>query len=315
MGLMHIDSSTTRNVVLAPPGHVKSPDAVIDRVLFYPVKAGRLGEGGVRTQGKFKHSMPDKPLVSILTVVFNGAQFLEQTIQSVLKQDYDNIELIIIDGGSTDGTQGVIRQYEHAIDYWISEPDRGISDAFNKAVLLSSGDYLNFQGAGDLLVARDVVSRMIEGIDARRDMLISGRVQRVKEHDPNEILWVAPRIFSPTFNKRSLLFRMSLPHQGLLTNRRMFERYGLFDTNNVFSMDYEHLLRAYHEFPHVVMKDVIFSAWREGGIGLGRYAEILKEYSNIKKKNKVAPTAILELINFWSFFKLQIKKIIGRACQ
>lgn len=311
---MPAEISTVRNLVDEMPSFPRSPDAKVSKILFSPDQPGRLGEGGLRTQGKFKKSMPEKPLVSILTVVFNGAQYLEQTIQSVLKQGYDNIEFIVIDGASTDGTQEVIRKYEHAIDYWISEPDKGISDAFNKAVLLSSGDYLNFQGAGDLLVARDVVSRMMEGIDAQRDMLISGRVQRVKEHDHNEVLWVAPRRFSPSFDKGSLLFRMSLPHQGLLTNRRMFERYGLFDTNNVFSMDYEHLLRAYHEFPHVVMKDVVFSAWREGGVGLGRYAEILKEYSKIKKKNKVAPAAALELIKFWSYFKLLVKKTIGRQC-
>lgn len=314
MSTMPTVFSTMHNLVDELPDYPESPDAKISRMLFSPDRPGRQGVGGLRTQGKFKRSMPGKPLVSILTVVFNGAQYLEQTIRSVLTQDYDNIEFIVIDGGSTDGTQEVIRNYAHAIDYWVSEPDHGISDAFNKAVLLSSGDYLNFQGAGDLLVAKDVVSRMMEGIDPRRDMLISARVQRVKEHDPNEILWVAPRRYSPCFNKRSLLFRMSLPHQGLLTNRRMFERYGLFDVDNVFSMDYEHLLRAYREFPRVVMKDVIFSAWREGGVGLGRYAEILREYSKIKKKNKVAPAAMLELINLWSHFKLQVKKMIGREC-
>lgn len=310
---MNIEFSTTRNVIFTPPLHVKSPDAIIGRLSFYPVQAGRLGEGGLRTQGRFKHSLPDKPLVSVLIVVFNGVQFLEQTIQSVINQDYDNIEFIVIDGGSTDGTQKVIKQYEHAIDYWISEPDHGISDAFNKAVLLSSGDFLNFQGAGDFLAAGDVVSRMMNGIDAQRDMLISARVQRVREHNCDKIVWIAPRRYSPRFNKRSLLFRMSIPHQGLLTNRRMFERYGLFDTDNVFSMDYEHLLRAYHEFPNVVMKNVIFSAWREGGIGLGRTSEILKEYAQIKMKNKVAPPVVLWLIMLWSKFKLEIKKAIHLA--
>ncbi|HLP97568.1 MAG TPA: glycosyltransferase family 2 protein [Sideroxyarcus sp.] len=312
MSTMPVEISTVRNLVDEVPSFPESPDAKVSRILFFPDQPGRQGEGGLRMQGKFKKPMPEKPLVSILTVVFNGAQYLEQTILSVLKQDYENIEFIVIDGGSTDGTLDILRKYENAIDYWISEPDRGISDAFNKAVQLSAGDYLNFQGAGDLLVGGDAVSRMMEGVDAQRDMLISGRVQRIREHDPNEVLWVAPRRFSPSFNKRTLLFRMSLPHQGLLTNWRMFERYGLFDTDNVFSMDYEHLLRAYNEFPSVVMRDVIFSAWREGGIGLGRYAEILREYSKIKKKNKVAPTVVLELIGVWSYFKLLARTILGK---
>jgi glycosyltransferase involved in cell wall biosynthesis len=310
---MDIKHSTTCNLVLVPPVYARRQDAVIDRLLFYPAHADRKYEGGLRTQGKYKQSLPGKPLVSILTAVFNGARFLEQTIQSVLNQDYDNIEFIVIDGGSTDGTQNVIRRYEHALDYWVSEPDHGISDAFNKAVLLSSGDYLNFQGAGDYLVARDVLSRAMSGVDAHRDMLISAGVQRVREDNCNEIVWISPRRFSPSFNKHSLLFRMSLPHQGLMTNRRMFERYGLFDTSNRFSMDYEHLLRAYHEFPNVVMKDVIFSAWRDGGIGLGRTQEILLEYARIKTKNKVAPPVVLWMIEIWSSFKFNFKKLLGHS--
>ena len=313
MTYMQSEIATLRNLSPLSPALVNSPGVKIERLLRYPAHQARCGEGGLRTQNKFKHSLPDKPLVSILTVVFNGVKCLEQTIQSVLKQDYDNIEFIVIDGGSTDGTLEILRKFENVINYWISEPDRGISDAFNKAVLLSSGDYLNFQGAGDLLVAGDVVSRMLKDIDPRRDMLISGRVQRVKEHDPNEILWVAPRRFSFRFNKCSLLFRMSLPHQGLLTNRRLFDRYGLFDTNNVFSMDYEHLLRAYHAFPSVVMKDVIFSAWRAGGVGTDRGNEILSEYTKIKLMNKVAPIWVIHMIDFYSRLKLKIKTILKRG--
>ena len=303
-------SSTIRKPFHNPPALAKSTGEIIERMIFYPAHLGRQGEGGLRMQGKFKYSLPEKPLVSILTVVFNGGQFLEQTIQSVLSQDYGNIEFIVIDGGSTDDTLDVIRKYDSAIDYWISEPDQGISDAFNKAVLLSSGEYLNFQGAGDFLVSPDVLTRVMSGVDAQQDMLVSARVQRVREHQPNEVVWVAPRYYSSTFNKRSLLFRMSLPHQGLLTNWRIFERYGLFDTENVFSMDYEHLLRAYHDFPIVIMKDVIFSAWREGGIGTDRIREILKEYSLIKFRNGVAPYWILKLIEFWTFTKLYAREFL-----
>lgn len=281
--------------------------------MLYPATEGRLGEGGLRVHGHYKHSKENRPLVSIITVVFNGSQYLEQTIQSVLNQDYNNIEFIIIDGASTDGTLEIIRKYDHVIDYWISEPDKGISDAFNKGVILSSGDYLNFQGAGDFLVSNDVLSRMMIGVDVAKDMIISSRVQRVREHNPDEIVWIAPRKFTPYFNKRSLLLKMSLPHQGLLTNKLMFERYGLFDLNVVYSMDYEHLLRAYKNFPHVVMKDIIFSAWREGGIGCDKISEILSEYSKIRKQNKVAPSFVISIIEVWSIFKYKIKiMLFGR---
>jgi glycosyltransferase involved in cell wall biosynthesis len=303
--------STMHNLFDELPHAVSAPDAKVIRTLFSPDHAGRQGVGGLRTQGKFKKSLLGKPLVSILTVVFNDAQYLEQTIQSVLAQDYDNVEFVVIDGGSTDGTLDVILKYDHVIDYWVSEPDSGISDAFNKAVRLSSGDYLNFQGAGDFLVSADVLTRIMRCADPARDMFISARVQRVREHHPEEVLWIAPRRYSPRFNKYSLLFRMSLPHQGLLTNWRMFERYGPFDKESIFAMDYEHLLRAYHDFPHVVMKDVIFSAWREGGVGLGRIKEILDEYARIKIKNRIAPFWVLKLIEYWSTFKYQLKRQLG----
>lgn len=282
----------------------------LTRKLVLEAHSQSKGEGGLRTLERFKASQPGKPLVSILTVVLNGARFLEETIISVLNQDYDNIEFIIIDGGSSDGTLDVIRKYEHAIDYWASEPDRGISDAFNKAVLLASGDYLNFQGAGDYLIANNVVSEMMAGVDPERDMLVCGRIQRVAETEEKKILWVAPAHYTPKFNKRTLLLRMPFPHQALFTHKKMFDRYGLFDVNNIFTMDYEHLLRAYREFPAVTLKDIQFSAWREGGVGTGRIHEHLKEQAKIKRQNKVAPSVVLVVLEYWIIFKFHARQFL-----
>ena len=106
-------------------------------------------QGGLRTQGHFKQPLPDKPLVSVITVVFNGEKYLEETIQSVINQSYANVEYIIIDGGSTDKTVDVIRKYENQIDYWVSESDDGIYDGMNKGIKLAVGDWINFMNAGD----------------------------------------------------------------------------------------------------------------------------------------------------------------------
>jgi glycosyltransferase involved in cell wall biosynthesis len=108
----------------------------------------RSNEGGLRTAGLFK-SNEIEPIVTVITVVFNAGWALEATILSVLNQTYSNIEYIVIDGGSTEETLEVIKKYDHAIDYWVSEPDRGIYDAMNKGLKSSTGDWLNFLNARD----------------------------------------------------------------------------------------------------------------------------------------------------------------------
>lgn len=91
--------------------------------------------------------MRDK--VSVITVVFNGVDIIENTIKSVINQTYDNLEYIIIDGGSTDGTVDIIKKYEDKISFWTSEPDKGIYDAMNKSIDRLSGLWVNFMNAGD----------------------------------------------------------------------------------------------------------------------------------------------------------------------
>lgn len=118
-------------------------------MLFLP-KSGELqDEGGLRTRGYFKKSYENKPIISIVTVVFNGEKYLEETIQSVINQTYSNVEYIIIDGGSTDGTLDIIKKYENQIDYWISEKDSGIYDAMNKGIKTASGEIIAFLNADD----------------------------------------------------------------------------------------------------------------------------------------------------------------------
>ncbi len=92
------------------------------------------------------------PLISIIIVVFNAVDFLEETIVAVANQNYTNIDLIIIDGGSADGTVNIIKKYEHYINYWISEPDNGIYDAMNKGIAAVKGNWVYFLGAGDIIL-------------------------------------------------------------------------------------------------------------------------------------------------------------------
>ena len=104
--------STTRLLTQEKPQIINTPEDKFETVLFLPEGENRKGEGGLRTKGYFKKSFDDKPLISIITVVFNGEKYLEETIQSVINQTYSNVEYIIIDGGSSDGTIDIIKKYE-----------------------------------------------------------------------------------------------------------------------------------------------------------------------------------------------------------
>ncbi|BCD98333.1 glycosyltransferase family 2 protein [Marinagarivorans cellulosilyticus] len=100
------------------------------------------------------------PKITVVTVVYNGATEIENTINSVLGQDYSNIEYIIVDGGSTDGTLEIIKRYESNISQWVSEPDKGIYDAMNKGIQMATGDVINFMNAGDRFASSVILSQV-----------------------------------------------------------------------------------------------------------------------------------------------------------
>lgn len=105
--------------------------------------------------------MENKLKISVVTVSYNAADTIEETIRSVVNQTYDNIEYIIIDGGSTDGTVDIIKKYADRITYWVSEPDKGIYDAMNKGIDAATGDYINFMNAGDTFASDDIFSKIV----------------------------------------------------------------------------------------------------------------------------------------------------------
>jgi glycosyltransferase involved in cell wall biosynthesis len=128
-----------------------------DSTLGFSEDAKIREEGGLRIKGHIKELSYQIPLISVITVVFNGENYLAETIRSVLNQTYENIEYIIIDGGSSDKTVDIIKKHEGQIDYWVSEKDKGIYDAMNKGIDLSNGEWINFMNAGDNYADKNVL--------------------------------------------------------------------------------------------------------------------------------------------------------------
>jgi len=150
--------ATTRQLTTEKPACFDSCVDGFATLFKNPDSEQKIAEGGLRLNGLYKRSSDDKPLITVITVVYNGVEYLEDTIRSVIEQDYDNVEYIIVDGGSKDGTLEVIRNYQDAIDYWVSEPDSGIYNAMNKGIALTSGLWVNFMNSGDCFHQSDVIS-------------------------------------------------------------------------------------------------------------------------------------------------------------
>jgi glycosyltransferase involved in cell wall biosynthesis len=182
-----------------------------------------------------KESRPDKPLISVITVVYNGASCLEQAIKSVLNQDYDNIEYLIIDGGSSDETLDIIRKYEERIDYWISESDNGIYDAMNKGIRLASGVLIGLLNSDDWY-EQGALHRVADAfINLTENKMIVGDAYIIQEE-----MRIRYRVASNQNFWRGLPF----PHQALFVPKAVYQNVGMYDLRYLLSSDYDFLLRC-----------------------------------------------------------------------
>jgi glycosyltransferase involved in cell wall biosynthesis len=193
---------------------------------------------GVQPMQHGKTSGSNMPLVSIITSTLNAVGYLPDAIRSIRDQKYENFEWIIIDAGSTDGTLELIQQHEDIIDYWVSEPDKGIYDAWNKGLRVARGEWVCFLGADDLLMP-DAISNMVmfESVSLNRLDFISGRVAM---YDGDVLLRTIGRPWEWSKFKRY----MCVAHTGALHRMSYFKRHGEFDASFRISGDYEMLLRG-----------------------------------------------------------------------
>lgn len=219
-----------------------------------------------------------KKTVSIITVTFNAEDYLEETILSVVNQKYENIEYIIIDGGSTDKTIDIIKKYEDNIDYWISEKDSGIYDAMNKGILVANGKWLNFLNGGDRYYNQDVLSDIFERENIMQYDLIYGDCYFISQK--NDLL----REFkAEVLNKRSVEKGMVVNHQAIFIKR---EKAPLYDLKYRYKAEWNWLIDIVYEQKKLNMHYVNFPIvyYKLGGFSYQWFHEDFKEYIKIKKK-------------------------------
>lgn len=227
-----------------------------------------------------KNSPADVPRISIITIVRNGMPFVEQTIDSVLGQHYRDIEYIVIDGCSTDGTVEVIKSRESGIAKWVSEKDGGIADAFNKGLSFASGDYIMFLNSDDALANPNVLEDIAEAIvDNKFPALIYGDYNILKR-DSGEFIYHG----IVKLSHKGLLRGQVLPHPCLFTHRAYFDKYGEFDPRFKIAMDYEWLLRGGF-VERIVHVPLTVSNIRDGGISTVDHGKVVDEIVSALKKN------------------------------
>lgn len=183
----------------------------------------------------------DSPgLLTVITVAFNAAATLSRTIDSIAAQTYPNLEYIVVDGGSTDGTVELLRQRAVDIELWLSEPDRGISDAFNKGIALARGEFIAIVNSDDWIepehMARAVEHLRRSGADFAFGDLV------VHDSEGDAAYGIAG---DPAYGRRILHAMPDINHPSVVCRREVYERYGLYDRDLRIAMDYEWLLRIH----------------------------------------------------------------------
>jgi glycosyltransferase involved in cell wall biosynthesis len=260
--------------------------------------ANEFSEGGVRCNG-VPNKAATNAVISIITVVFNDILHIEATIKSVLAQNYDHVEYIIVDGGSTDGTLDVIKRYEGQIDYWVSEKDKGIYDAMNKGIDLVFGDWINFMNSGDSFYNTGVVKNVfnqdeyneIDIIFGHHNVIYPFKTKLVKAGDVTH-LWKGSQ-----FCHQSCFIRSSV-HKG-----------HKYNSLNRIGADFEFFYNAYKNKKNFKCKDIVVSAISVGGLSdIKRVDSIVGWWDVVEKNSKVNFYYIFRVL--MEMIKTYIKKII-----
>ena len=247
--------------------------------------------GGLRTRGIYKHSNNIKPLISVITVVLNGEKYLEEAISSIIKQTYDNIEYIIIDGGSTDRSLDIIQKYENHIDLWITEKDSGLYNAMNKGIALSSGDFVGFVGSDDYLYL-NTLEKLAKAAKKETIDYTVGSVDIILENGQlKEKILVLPNFLM----QNRFIFDMATHHLSFYVSRKIINKIGNFDENFNIRSDYDMTINVISASKNNFNFVDSVGGFREGGIS-GSYQSYFESYNILRKHDISVLKCILNIL-------------------
>lgn len=201
--------------------------------------------------------------VSIITAVYNNREFIGDCIESVISQSYRDIEYIIIDGGSTDGTIEVIQRYKERISKFVSEPDEGIYDAMNKGIRMAEGEIIGILNSDDFYVSDTIIEKVVKTFKEKNCDCLWGDIVYVKRYDPEKIVryWKSSEYKEGKFQRG-----WHPPHPAFFAKKEIYQRHGLFNLDLKISADYQLMLRFLEKYKissHYIPE--VFVKMREGG--------------------------------------------------
>ena len=245
------------------------------------------------------HNIHPHPKFSIITVTYNAEKVLEDTIQSIVTQSYKNVEYIIVDGGSTDGTLTIVNKYKEHIHTIVSEPDKGLYDAMNKGIAMATGDIIGILNSDDFYTSDIVLSTVASAFEDGNIDAVYGDIHYVQDND----LQKCPRYYSSKlFHRRWMRLGFMPAHPSFYCHKEIYERYGGFNLSYKIAADFECLLRLI--FVHKIRLRYIpmdFVTMRTGGAstsGLSSHKQILRDHQRAFKDNGIYSNVLLESLRY-----------------
>ena len=240
--------------------------------------------------------------VSIITVCKNAQDTIKRTIRSVIDQDYQDIEYLIIDGVSTDETLNIVNKHRRKIDTIISEPDKGLYYAMNKGIKKSNGDIVYFLNAGDMLFKANTISKVVKAFEKNHVDIIYGDIVLYNPDQPQKLILRSQKNVSNFFLGHDTIY-----HQSIFTKKHIFEKYGGFDTQFKLVADYDWILRSLikHKISNYYLK-LTMAKFLRGGLSFNE-SESIKERFRVLLRYFSPAQVVLNGFLFWLVHRVLVK--------